>query len=381
MSDRDYYEVLGVNRDASADDIRKAYRKLAMKYHPDRNHGDKDAEAKFKEVGEAYQVLGDEKKRAAYDQFGKAGVDGQAGGFPGGGFSQGGFGGFSNMGDLGDIFNEFFGGGAARTQGADQPQKGSDLRYDMTISLEEAAKGVTKEIRVPTWTRCQDCDGTGSKSKSAPKTCPHCNGRGYVQMRQGFFAVQQTCPYCHGSGKVISDPCPTCGGSGLKKSTHTLEVHIPAGIATGQRVRVAGQGEPGANHGPAGDLYVEVNVRQHPFFERDGDDLHVDLPISFTTAALGGDVEVPLLDGETKIEIPEGTQNGKILRLRGRGIVGLRTHQKGDLYIHVAVETPVNLTEKQKDLLRQFQESIGENAGKHSPKKEGFLEKMRNLFN
>lgn len=378
MSDRDYYDVLGVSKSASADDIKKAYRRLAMKYHPDRNNGNKEAEERFKEVGEAYQVLGDEKKRAAYDQFGKAGVNGQgSGGF--GGFSEG-FGGFSNMGDLGDIFNEFF-GGAQRREAGNRPQKGSDLRYDMTITLEEAAKGVTKEIRVPTWEKCDKCDGTGSKSKSAPKTCPHCAGRGFVQMRQGFFAVQQTCPHCQGSGKIIEDPCPACSGTGLKKSMHTLEVRIPAGISSGQRVRVPGQGEPGANHGPAGDLYVEVNVRPHDIFERDGSDLHVELPVSFVTAALGGDVAVPLLDGETKIAIPEGTQNGKLLRLKGKGVMGLRTGKPGDLYIHVFVETPVNLTDDQKDILRSFEKSLEKNTKKHSPKKEGFMDRMKGLFN
>ena len=288
MSDRDYYEILGVEKSASAADIKKAYRRLAMKYHPDRNGGDKEAEAKFKEIGEAYDVLGDEQKRAAYDRFGKAGVNpgaaGGAGGFGGfGGFGQGGF---ADMGDLGDIFSEFFGGGA-RHQSGPRAMKGTDLRYDMEITLEQAAKGHTTEIRVPVWEKCDTCDGTGSRSKAKPEVCPHCRGTGTIHVQQGFFAVKQTCPHCNGAGQKVKDPCPACDGTGHKKVMKTLEVKIPAGINNGQRIRLAGKGQPGVNGGPAGDLYVEISIKPHDIFQRDGDDLHVELPISFVTAALG----------------------------------------------------------------------------------------------
>ncbi len=382
MSDRDYYEVLGVEKNASAADIKKAYRRLAMKYHPDRNQGDKAAEEKFKEIGEAYDVLGDEQKRAAYDRYGKAGVNpgaGGPGGF-GGGFGPEGFGGFGNFQDLGDIFGEFFNQGARRRDTGPRVMKGADLRYDMDITLEQAAKGYKAEIRVPVWERCDVCDGTGSRSKAKPKTCPHCQGSGVVHVKQGFFAVQQTCPKCHGQGTVIEDPCPNCDGTGHKKTMKTLEVDIPAGINSGQRIRLQGKGQPGVNGGPAGDLYVEIEVKPHNIFQRDGDDLHVELPLSFVTAALGGDVDVPVLDGETRITIPEGTQNGKVLRLRGKGIKGLRTGVPGDLYIHVYIETPVKLSEKQKSLLREFQADIEKNEKKHSPKHQSFMDKMKNLF-
>lgn len=383
MSDRDYYEVLGVEKNASAADIKKAYRRLAMKYHPDRNQGDKEAEEKFKEIGEAYEVLGDEQKRAAYDRFGKAGVNPGAGGGAGGfgGFGPEGFGGFSNMGDFSDLFGEIFGQAAGRRQqSGPRAMKGTDLRYDMEITLEQAAKGHTAEIRVPVWEKCDVCDGTGSRSKAKPKTCPHCQGSGTIHVKQGFFAVQQTCPHCHGTGTVISDPCPNCDGTGFKKVMKTLEVKIPAGINSGQRVRLQGKGQPGINGGPAGDLYVEIMVKPHEIFQRDGNDLHVELPISFVVAALGGDVDVPVLDGETRITIPEGTQNGKILRLRGKGLKDLRSGYMGDLYIHVYIETPVNLNDKQKDILRQFQKTIDDNGKKHSPKHQSFMGKMKNLF-
>ena len=381
MSDRDYYEVLGVEKSASAADIKKAYRRLAMKYHPDRNQGDKAAEEKFKEIGEAYEVLGDEQKRAAYDRYGKAGVNPGAGG-PGGfgGFGPEGFGGFSNMGDFGDIFSEIFGQGARRQQTGPRAMQGQDLRYDMEITLEQAAKGYTAEIRVPVWEKCDVCDGTGSRSKTKPKTCPNCQGSGVIHVKQGFFAVQQPCPHCRGTGTVIDDPCPNCDGTGFKKVMKTLEVKIPAGINSGQRVRLQGKGQPGINGGPAGDLYVEINIKPHEIFQRDGNDLHVELPISFVTATLGGDVDVPVLEGETRITIPEGTQNGKILRLRGKGMKDIRSSYMGDLYIHVYIETPVNLTEKQKDILRQFQATIDNNEEKHSPKHQSFMDKMKNLF-
>lgn len=379
MSDRDYYEVLGVAKTATADEIKKAYRRLAMKYHPDRNGGDKAAEAKFKEVGEAYAVLSDEQKRAAYDRYGKdAFGQGGAGGF--GGFGQQGFGGFSGMGDFGDIFSEIFGQGAGRRQSGPRMMKGSDLRFDMEITLEQAAKGYKADIRVPVFEKCDKCDGTGSRSKAAHQTCPHCHGSGTVHVQQGFFAVQQTCPHCHGTGKVVKDPCPACDGTGYKKVMKTLQVDIPAGISSGQRIRLSGKGEPGINGGEPGDLYVQIAVKEHDIFQRDGDDLHVELPISITTAALGGDVDVPVLDGETRITIPEGTQGGKILRLRGKGIKGLRTGYMGDLYIHVIVETPVKLTEHQKKLLKEFDESVQKHADKHSPKHQSFMDRMKELF-
>ena len=380
MSDRDYYEVLGVAKTATADEIKKAYRRLAMKYHPDRNGGDKKAEEKFKEVGEAYAVLSDEQKRAAYDRYGKdAFAQGGAGGF--GGFGQQGFGGFSGMGgDFSDIFSEIFGQGASRRQSGPRVMKGADLRYDMEITLEQAAKGYNADIRVPVFEKCDQCNGTGSRSKAAAQTCPHCRGTGTVHVQQGFFAVQQTCPHCHGSGKVVKDPCPACDGTGHKKVMKTLQVAIPAGISSGQRIRLSGKGEPGINGGEAGDLYVEITVKEHDIFQRDGDDLHVELPISITTAALGGDVDVPVLDGETRITIPEGTQGGKILRLRGKGIKGLRSGYMGDLYIHVIVETPVKLTEHQKKLLKEFDESLQKHAEKHSPKHQSFMDRMKDLF-
>lgn len=387
MSDRDYYEILGVDKSASAADIKKAYRRLAMKYHPDRNNGDKEAEAKFKEIGEAYEVLGDEQKRAAYDRFGKAGVNPGAAGAGGfGGFGPEGFaGGFSNMGDLGDIFNEFFGQGMAggrRQQSGPRVVKGMDLRYDLEITLEQAAKGYTAEIRVPVWETCDVCAGTGSRSKAAPSTCPHCHGSGVVYVKQGFFSVQQTCPHCHGTGTTVKDPCPNCDGTGYKKVMKTLEVNIPAGINSGQRVRLQGKGEPGLNGGPAGDLFVQITVKLHKVFYRDGDNLHVDLHVSVVTAALGGDVDVPVLDGHKRIEIPAGTQSGKLLRLREQGIKGLRTGKAGDLYIRVIVDTPVNLTDKQKDLLKQLDETFKDGKGKNSPdhEDEGFMSKMRDFF-
>lgn len=346
MSERDYYDVLGVSKTASADEIKKAYRKLAMKYHPDRNGGDKDAEAKFKEIGEAYDVLGDEQKRANYDRFGKQGANQQ--------FHAGGFGGF---GDLGDIFGEFFG---QRTHYATQPRstKGADLRQVIEITLEQAATGYTAEISSPIWEKCETCDGTGSKSKSGKVTCTHCHGTGMIHTQQGFFAVQQTCPHCQGTGKVVSDPCNDCRGTGYQKKMKTLQVDIPAGIDSHQRIRVAGKGQPGSNGGPFGDLYVEVVIKPHQTFTRDGGNLHVEIPVDVSKAALGGEIDVPTLDGTVSVSVPEGTQSGKVLRLRQKGIKSLRSGVEGDLYIHIIVQTPTNLTDEQKQLLRQLAQTF-----------------------
>ncbi|WP_424894717.1 molecular chaperone DnaJ [Tepidimonas sp. HKU79] len=375
MAKRDYYEILGVARNASEDDIKKAYRKLAMKYHPDRNQGEaaKAAEEKFKEVKEAYEMLSDPQKRAAYDQYGHAGVGPNLRGGAGGGD---GFAGFSEA--FGDIFGDIF--GAPRGARGRQMYRGSDLSYAMEITLEEAARGKEAQIRIPSWEDCDTCRGTGAKPGTSAKTCPTCHGNGVVQMRQGFFSVQQTCPHCHGSGKIIPEPCPTCHGEGKIKRHKTLEIKIPAGIDDGMRIRSSGNGEPGRNGGPPGDLYIEIRIRKHELFERDGDDLHVQVPISITTAALGGEVDVPTLDGKATIDIPEGTQHGKTFRLRGRGIKGVRSSYPGDLYAHIAVETPVKLTEHQRRLLRELDESFKKGGHKHSPNEKGWFEKARDFF-
>ncbi|TSE32133.1 molecular chaperone DnaJ [Tepidimonas taiwanensis] len=374
MAKRDYYEVLGVPRNASEDDIKKAYRKLAMKYHPDRNQGEaaKAAEEKFKEVKEAYEILSDADKRAAYDRYGHAGVDPnmRAGGADG-------FAGFSEA--FGDIFGDIF--GAPRGARGRQVYRGADLSYALEITLEEAARGKETQIRVPSWEDCDTCHGTGAKPGTSAKTCPTCHGNGVVQMRQGFFSVQQTCPHCHGSGKIIPEPCTTCRGEGKVKRHKTLEIKIPAGIDDGMRIRSSGNGEPGRNGGPPGDLYIEIRIRRHELFERDGDDLHVQVPIPITTAALGGEVEIPTLDGQKAvIDIPEGTQHGKTFRLRGRGIKGVRSSYPGDLYAHIAVETPVKLTEHQRRLLRELDESFKKGGHKHSPNEKGWFEKARDFF-
>ena len=385
MAEQSYYEILGVERGASQDDIKKAYRRLAMKYHPDRNPGDKTAEEKFKQIGEAYAVLSDEQKRAAYDRFGKAGVDPSAAGGAGGGF--GGFGGFGNMGGgdfqsaFGDIFADLFGGGRGpRGPQGPQPIRGNDIRFELEISLEDAAHGRKMDIRVPAWDSCSTCQGTGCRPGTHRKSCPTCGGTGTVRVSNGIFHVQQTCPHCQGTGQVVSDPCPDCQGSGYKRTARVLEVSIPAGIDDGQRIRLSGKGEPGVNGGAPGDLYVQIRIKPNDVFERDGDDLHMDLPISFVTAALGGEVEVPTLDGKSRITIPEGTQGGKTFRLRGKGIVNMRTRDPGDLFLHISIETPVNLTSKQKQLLRDFESSVKAGGDKHNPKTTSFFDRMKNLF-
>ncbi len=372
MAKRDYYEVLGVARNASDDEIRKAFKRLAMKYHPDRNPDDADAEERFKEAREAYEVLSNARKRAAYDQFGHAGVE--AGGGPGPG--AGGAGGFSFSDIFGDVFSEMFGGGAG---GGSRAYRGADLRYNLELSLEEAVAGTTVRIQVPTLVECSECSGTGARAGSTPRTCPTCGGQGQVRMQQGFFTVQQTCPRCKGQGRVISDPCPRCHGQGRVQETKTLSVKIPAGVDTGDRIRLAGEGEAGEQGGPPGDLYVQIRVREHPIFQRDGNDLYCEVPVSFPSLALGGELEVPTLDGSVMLRIPPETQSGKLFRLRGKGVTPVRGGGKGDLLCRVVAETPVNLNAEQKELLRRFQESLEGGKG-HHPKAHSWLDGVRNFF-
>ncbi|CAN5563715.1 molecular chaperone DnaJ [soil metagenome] len=378
MAKKDYYDTLGVPKNASDEDIKKAYRKLAMKHHPDRNQGDsKGSEEKFKEAKEAYEMLSDAQKRAAYDQYGHAGVDPN---MRGGGPGAEGFGGFAEA--FGDIFGDVFGGQQRGGQGGGgrQVYRGGDLSYAMEVTLEEAASGKEAQIRIPSWDDCAICHGSGAKPGTKVATCTTCHGHGVVQMRQGFFSVQQTCPQCKGTGKLIPSPCVVCHGVGKTKTNKTLEVKIPAGIDDGMRIRSTGNGEPGTNGGPPGDLYIEIRLKKHDIFERDGDDLHCAMPISFTTAALGGEIEVPTLAGKAAIDIPEGTQTGKQFRLRGKGIKGVRSSYPGDLYCHISVETPVKLTEHQRKLLKELDDSIKKGGAKHSPSEEGWTDKLKNFF-
>ena len=379
MAKRDYYDALGVAKNATEDEIKKAYRKLAMKFHPDRNQGKGDekhakaSEEKFKEVKEAYEVLTDANKRAAYDRFGHAGVDPNAGG----GFRGAeGMGGFAEA--FGDIFGDIFGGG--RGGGRSNAFRGADLRYNMEITLEQAAKGFATDIRVPAWDNCETCHGSGAKPGTSPKTCTMCGGAGAVRMQQGFFSIQQTCPTCRGSGKVIKSPCTACGGEGRVRGTKTLSVKVPAGVDDGDQIRLGGEGEAGQNGGPAGDLYVQVRLKAHEIFKRDGDDLHCEVPVSIVTAALGGEVEIGTLTDKVSITIPEGTQSGKTFRLRGKGIKGVRSSYPGDLYCHVSVETPVRLSDKQKKLLREFETSLHDGGDKHSPQTKSFMDRMKGFF-
>jgi molecular chaperone DnaJ len=376
MAKRDYYEILGVAKNASDEEIKKAYRKLAMKYHPDRNPDSKGAEDKFKEAKEAYEMLSDPGKREAYDRYGHAGVDPNmgAGGF---GAGAGGFGGFSDA--FGDIFGDIFGHGRRGSSGP-QVYRGADLRYNLEITLEQAAHGFDTTIRVPSWSECETCHGSGAKPGTSPTTCATCGGQGQVRMQQGFFSIQQTCPKCHGSGKIIPNPCATCSGAGRIKKNKTLEVKIPAGIDDGMRIRSSGNGEPGMNGGPPGDLYVEIHIKQHPVFQRDGDDLHCEIPISFARAALGGEVEVPTLNGKASFTLPEGTQSGKTFRLRGKGIKGVRSGYPGDLFCHVVVETPVKLTDRQKELLQEFEQLMTAGGSKHNPQSKSWKDKVKEFF-
>ena len=379
MSKRDYYETLGVPKNASEEEIKKSYRKLAMKHHPDRNQGDtaKVAEEKFKEAKEAYEMLSDGQKRAAYDQHGFAGVDPNMRGGAGGGE---GFGGFAEA--FGDIFGDVFGGRqqGGRGQGGRQVYRGGDLSYAMEVTLEEAAAGKDAQIRIPSWDDCTTCHGSGAKPGTKVVTCTTCHGHGQVQMRQGFFSVQQTCPTCKGTGKLIPEPCSACIGVGKTKTNKTLEVKIPAGIDDNMRIRSTGNGEPGTNGGPPGDLYIEIRLKKHDIFERDGDDIHCSVPISFTTAALGGEIDVPTLAGKAAIDIPDGTQAGKQFRLRGKGIKGVRSSYPGDLYCHISIETPVKLTEHQRKLLKEFDESLKKGGAKHSPTSDSWADKLKGFF-
>jgi molecular chaperone DnaJ len=380
MAKKDYYDVLGVPKNATEEEIKKSYRKMAMKHHPDRNQGDasKASEEKFKEAKEAYEMLSDAQKRAAYDQYGHAGVDPNMRGGPGEGFGGGGF-----AEAFGDIFGDMFGQnpGQGRGRGGRQVYRGSDLSYAMEITLEEAAHGKEAQIRIPSWENCDVCQGSGAKPGTQVKTCTTCHGQGQVQMRQGFFSVQQTCPQCRGAGKIIPDPCTSCHGQGKLKKQKTLEVKIPAGIDGGMRIRSVGNGEPGTNGGPPGDLYIEIRLKKHDIFERDGDDLHCSVPVSIVTATLGGEIDIPTLDGKAAIDIPEGTQTGKQFRLRGKGIKGVRASYPGDLYCHIVLETPVKLSEHQRKLMKELGESLKKGGGKHSPGEESFVDRLKNLFN
>jgi molecular chaperone DnaJ len=372
MAKRDYYEVLGVERGADEAEIKKAYRRVAMKHHPDRNSGDVESEEKFKEANEAYEVLSDSQKRATYDQFGHAGVEGQGqGGFGGGGGAN-----FSDI--FGDVFGDIFGAAAGR--GRSGPQRGADLRYNLEIDLEDAVQGSTVKIRVPTLENCEDCNGSGARKGSTPVSCTTCGGAGQIRMQQGFFSVQQTCPNCRGKGKMIKDPCGGCHGRGRVEKQKTLSVKIPPGVDTGDRIRLAGEGEAGPDGGGAGDLYVQVAVRPHNIFQRDGKHLYTEVPISFTDAALGGELEVPTLEGRVKLRVPPETQTGKLFRLRGKGVKPVRGGTVGDLLCRVVVETPVNLTKKQKDLLTEFQASLSESNQKHSPRKTSWFEGVKSFF-
>ena len=373
MAKQDYYEILGVSKTAEEREIKKAYKRLAMKFHPDRNQGDKEAEAKFKEIKEAYEILTDAQKRAAYDQYGHAAFE--QGGMGGG---AGGYGGGADFSDIfGDVFGDIFGGGRGRQRAS----RGADLRYNMDLTLEEAVRGVTKEIRIPTLEECDICHGSGAKAGSQPQTCPTCHGSGQVQMRQGFFAVQQTCPHCQGRGTLIKDPCNKCHGHGRVEKTKTLSVKIPAGVDTGDRIRLTGEGEAGEHGAPAGDLYVQVQVKQHAIFEREGNNLYCEVPINFSMAALGGEIEVPTLDGRVKLKIPGETQTGKLFRMRGKGVKSVRGGVQGDLLCRVVVETPVGLNEKQKQLLKDLQESFGGPTGENnSPRSKSFFDGVKKFF-
>lgn len=370
MSKRDYYEVLGVERDAAEKDIKKAYRRVAMKFHPDRNQGNAEAEEKFKEASEAYEVLCDTQKRSAYDQFGHDAVSGNGGG--------GGFGGGANFSDIfGDVFGDIFGGGGGGRRG---PVRGSDLRYNLDVDLEQAVKGTEVKIRIPTLVSCGTCDGSGAKKGSSPVTCTTCGGVGQVRMQQGFFSVQQTCPNCRGKGKMIADPCGSCHGQGRVEETKTLSVKVPPGVDTGDRIRLSGEGEAGPDGGPAGDLFVQINVREHNIFERDGKHLYCEVPISFIDAALGGELEVPTLDGRVKLKIPEETQTGKLFRLRGKGVTPVRGGSTGDLLCRVVVETPSSLTKRQKELFRELQQSFENEGNQQSPRKSSWFEGVKSFF-
>ncbi len=373
MAKADYYETLGVARNASEAEITKAFRRLAMKHHPDRNPGDKAAEAKFKEAKEAYEILADAQKRAAYDQFGHAGIDPAAA--AGGGFY--GAGGGANFADIfGDVFGDIFGGGRRTSQSF----RGADQRYSLELSLEDAVAGTEVRIKVPTVETCDACKGSGAKPGTNPTPCRTCGGMGQVRMQQGFFSIQQTCPSCRGSGKIVSAPCTTCHGEGRVQRTKTLSVKVPPGVDEGDMIRLAGEGEAGENGGPAGDLFVQVRLKQHPIFKRDHDDLYCEMPISFTTAVLGGELEAPTLNGRATIKVPPGTQTEKLFRLRGKGVRNVRNGVLGDLYCRVSIETPVNLTPEQRELLERLDASLRAGGARHSPRESSWLDKIKGFF-
>ncbi len=378
MAKRDYYEVLGIQKGASADEIKKAYRTKAKELHPDRNSDNPDAEAQFKEANEAYEVLKDADKKAAYDRFGHAAFEG---GMGGGGRS--GHGGFQGQGDFAsafsDVFDDLFGDmmGGRRGGGGRRAVRGSDLRYNLRISLEDAFKGMQKTIQVPTAVACDTCKGSGAEGGAEPTTCPTCSGMGKVRASQGFFTVEKTCPTCSGMGQIIQNPCKTCSGAGRVEKDRSLSVNIPAGVETGTRIRLAGEGEAGLRGGPTGDLYIFIEVAEHALFQRDGTALFCRVPVSMTSAAMGGDIEVPTIDGgRSRVKIPAGSQSGRQMRLRGKGMPALRGGSAGDMLIELAVETPVNLTSKQKELLREFEKLSEEN----NPESSGFLKKMKSFW-
>ena len=371
MSKADYYEVLGVARNATEAELKGAYRRLAMKFHPDRNPDDASSEDKFKEAKEAYEILSDPQKRASYDQFGHAGVGG------------GGAGGFGGFGGFGDVFDDIFGdifGGRSRSGGGSRAQHGADLRYHLEISLEDAAKGAQVEIEVPTLVPCETCAGSGAKKGTQPVTCTTCDGHGQVRMQQGFFTIQQTCPTCQGQGQMISERCTDCRGQGRKQHKKKLSVKIPAGVDEGDRIRLGGEGEAGMHGGPSGDLYVQISLKEHPIFKRRENNLHVEVPVSFITAALGGSLDVPTLDGRLNLKIPAETQTGKVLRLKGKGIKSVRGYGVGDLLCHIVVETPINLTRDQKDLFKKLEESLSHGKQNHSPKHTSWFAGVKKFF-
>lgn len=375
MAKKDYYELLGVSRSATADELKKAYRKLAMKYHPDRNPNNEEAAANFREINEAYDVLKDEQKRAAYDRFGHAAFEQGGGGRPGGG----GFG-FDFSGSFADIFDEMFGDFAGMRRSNESTMRGADIRYNLEVSLEEAFSGTTSKIKYLTGIACESCKGSGSENGAPPVSCSTCHGRGKIRAQQGFFTIERTCPQCHGLGQSIEKPCRTCTGTGRVRREKSIEVKIPAGVDDGTRIRIAGAGEAGMRGGATGDLYVFISVRNHKLFKRDGADIHCQIPIPMTTAALGGEIEVHTIDGtRAKVKIPSGTQNGHQFRLKGKGMTMIRGSVRGDMYIEASIETPVNLSKKQRELLEEF-----EKASKHestNPQSAGFFKKMKDLWN
>jgi molecular chaperone DnaJ len=380
MAKQDYYELLGVAKTASADELKKAYRKLAMQHHPDRNPGNDNAEHKFKEINEAYDVLKDEQKRAAYDRFGHQAFENGGRGAPGGGFGGGGFdfgGGFADIFD--EMFGDFMGGGGGRRQGGGSG-RGQDLRYNLEIGLEEAFKGSQATVRVPTSAACESCNGSGAAAGTQPITCPTCAGHGKVRAQQGFFTIERTCPACHGQGRIIKDACKSCGGAGRQRKEKTLQVNIPAGVEDGTRIRLAGEGEAGLRGAPPGDLYIFLAIAPHPLFQRDGANIHCRVPIPMVTAALGGTVEVPSIDGtRAKITVPPGTQSGHQFRLKNKGMSVLRSPHRGDMYIQAMVETPMNLNKRQQELLREFEKAGGKEGGTN-PQSEGFFAKVKELW-